>query len=69
MNEQKDRSNRQRLGRPPKPPDEVRSERVVSFLTRGELDALVKLADARGASISAVVHQILRAEIVEEKRP
>ena len=58
---------RPRLGRPPKPPDEVRSERVVSFLTPGELDALVELADIRGASISAVVHQILRSKLVEQK--
>ena len=63
----KDEKDRQRLGRPPKPRDEVRSERVVSFVTRVEFDALAELADTRGTSVSAVVHQILRSNLVEEK--
>ena len=67
MTEKSKGSTRPRLGRRPKPPDDVRSERVVSFLTPGELDSLVELADARGASISAVVHQILRSKLVEQK--
>ena len=59
-------STRSRLGRPPKPRDKVRSERVVSFVTRGELDSLTELADIRGESVSAVVHRILRSALMKE---
>ena len=67
MTDTSNRSIRPRLGRPPKPRDEVRSERVVSFVTRGEFDALCELADNRGESISAVVHLILSSDLAEEK--
>ena len=60
-------SIRPRLGRPPKPRDELRSERVVSFVTRGEFDVLRELADDRGESISAVIHLILSSALAEEK--
>jgi len=66
LRDEKDRPIRQRLGRPPKPRDEVRSERVVSFVTRGEFDALTELADIRGESVSAVVHRILRSALMKE---
>jgi hypothetical protein len=58
---------RPRLGRPPKPRDELRSERVVSFVTRGEFDTLCELANNRGESISAVIHLILSSALAEEK--
>ena len=58
---------RPRLGRPPKPRDEVRSERVVSFVTQGEFEVLCELANDRGGSISAVIHSILSSALVEEK--
>jgi hypothetical protein len=61
-----DISSRRRLGRPPKPLDEVRSERVVSFVTRDEFDALTDLADARDESVSATVHQILRSALTKQ---
>ena len=60
-------SIRPRLGRPPKPRDELRSERVVSFVTRGEFDTLCELANNRGESISAVIHLILSSALAEEK--
>lgn len=65
MRETRDRTIRRRLGRPPKPRDEVRSERVVSFVTQGEFDALLELADNRGESVSAVVHRILRSALTK----
>jgi hypothetical protein len=46
----------------------VRSERVVSFVTQGEFDALLELADDRGESVSAVVHRILRSALRKENR-
>jgi len=63
MKDVNDTSIRRKLGRPPKPRDEVRSERVVSFVTRSEFDALTELADIRGESVSAIVHRILRSAL------
>jgi len=67
MKEKNLKSTRRRLGRPPKPSDKVRSERVVSFVTRGEFDVLSELADMRGESLSAVVHRIIRSALRKEK--
>ena len=67
MTDTNDGLARPKLGRPPKPRDEVRSERVVSFVTRGEFDALCELANDRGESISAVIHLILSSALAEEK--
>ena len=67
MADTSDGLTRPKLGRPPKPRDELRSVRVVSFVTRGEFDALCELANDRGESISAVVHLILSSALAEEK--
>jgi hypothetical protein len=48
-----------RRGRPPEPPETVRSHRVVSYLTSAEFRALSLVADREGKSLSAVVHEIL----------
>ena len=66
MTEGSQTGTRRRFGRPPKPRDEVRSERVVSFVTPGELDTLLELADNNGESVSAVVHRILRSALRKE---
>ncbi len=50
---------RSRRGRPPEPPETVRSHRVVSYLTSAEFRALSLVADREGKSLSAVVHEIL----------
>ena len=55
-----------RLGRPPLPRDQARSERVVSFVTPGELIALKKRADARNATLSSMVHHILSSALRKE---
>ena len=67
MTKRNDIPIRRKLGRPPKPRDKARSERVVSFVTRGEFDALCELANDRGESISAMVHLILSSALAEEK--
>jgi hypothetical protein len=66
MKDVNDTSIRRRRGRPPKPRDQVRSERIVSFVTRDELAVLADLADAREESVSAVVHQILRSALTKQ---
>ena len=66
MAQKSNESTRRTLGRPRKPLDEVRSERVVSFVTRDEFDALAELADSRGTSVSAVVHRILCSALMKQ---
>jgi hypothetical protein len=48
-----------RFGRPPKPAETVRSERVVSFVTPSELEQLEKISARRGVSLSAVIHSMV----------
>jgi superfamily II DNA/RNA helicase len=48
-----------RFGRPPKPAETVRSERVVSFVTPVEFRQLKKISDRRGVSLSAVIHSMV----------
>jgi len=57
--DQKTGPSRPRLGRPAGRPATVRSQRVVTFVTKHELEQLERLADRSGASLSSVVHEIL----------
>jgi len=66
MHDQTKTGKRPRFGRPPKPRDEVRSERVVSFVTPAELDALNELAEEREESLSALVHGILLSALARQ---
>ena len=47
------------LGRPPKPAEEARSRRTVTFLTNSEYHKLVDIARRNNLSISAVAHKLL----------
>lgn len=58
-----DRSRK--LGRPPKPEDEVRNHRVVSFITEAERQKLKDLEDQSGKSLSAVVHDLLAQKLAD----
>jgi hypothetical protein len=46
-------------GRPPKPVEESRSRRTVTFLTESEYGQLVEIARRNKLSISAVAHKLL----------
>ena len=48
-----------RLGRPPSPPETTRSQRVVTFITRGELEQLQQLAMDQNLALSATIHQLI----------
>ena len=48
-----------RLGRPPKPAETVRSERVVTFVTPTELEALQRLAERWNSSVSGTVYRFV----------
>ena len=50
---------RQRMGRPRRNPETVRSNRVVTFVTKSELAKLERIAEQERISLSAVVHRIL----------
>ena len=50
---------RPRWGRPRNPPEEARSQRVVTFVTEDQLEALEKLAREEDRSRSAVVYRII----------
>ena len=47
------------MGRPPGPPQRVRPNRVVTYVTNAELAKLERIADREAKPLSAVVHQIL----------
>jgi hypothetical protein len=52
-----------RRGRPPKPAEEARSRRTVTFLTEGEYSRLVDIAREENMSISAMAHKLLSQAI------
>jgi hypothetical protein len=55
----KDSKSPRKRGRPPSAPETRRSERVVSFVTQGELDQLNRLSAEQGCAISAIVHTLI----------
>lgn len=52
-------STQKRRGRPPSPPGVSRNQRVVTFVTSGELDRIKQLADDNNLALSATVHQLI----------
>lgn len=52
-----------RRGRPPRAPETARSHRAVTYLTGAELDALTRVADREGKSLSALIHEILASAL------
>ncbi|MGD8375724.1 MAG: hypothetical protein PVF68_06250 [Acidobacteriota bacterium] len=51
------------MGRPPGPRERRRRNRVVTFVTDAELEALQRLSDRSGRSLSAEVHAILTGSL------
>ena len=54
-----EQSARKRLGRPPSPPDEVRGNRVVTFVTDEEFAELRARAEQARTSLSRHLHELL----------
>lgn len=50
------------------PEDEVRSHRIVTFMTEGEYGALQEIADDMDSSLSTMVHGVLLQYLNEQKR-
>ena len=55
--------HRLQRGRPPGPADQVRSHRLVTFVTEGEYETMTQLAEQEHCSISAAAHQLLRRSL------
>jgi len=68
MTEHSEGHRTRRLGRPPKPAEIVRSKRIVSFVTPSELEALEKISDHRGVSLSAVIHSMVVRSLDHDHR-
>ena len=59
------KKGRPRIGRPPLSPEEVRSNRIVTFVTNVEMAKLERKADQERVSLSSVIHQILSKYLKE----
>ena len=46
-------------GRPPRAPESIRRNRVVTLMTDAEFEKLTKVAEEKEESVSALVHQIV----------
>jgi hypothetical protein len=50
---------RSKFGRPPLAPENLRNNRVVTFVTNAELQQLNELISVQNASLSSLCHRIL----------
>ena len=57
------------MGRPPEPPERVRSCRVVTYVTTAELTALQGMAEGERKPLSAVVHEVLARALRDITEP
>jgi hypothetical protein len=53
------RQQKTRLGRPPLPPGDTRCKRVVTFVTRSEMEHLQNLSAENRSTLSSICHRIL----------
>ena len=58
-----DEMKKPNLGRPPKPVEEARTRRTVTFLTENEYSKLESIAHRNNMSISATTHKLLLQSI------
>ena len=54
-----------RLGRPPLPLGDVRSKRIVTYVTEDEMARIDGLARAQGVSLSKVCYQLICDSLME----
>lgn len=58
-----------RRGRPPAPPGVGRNNRVVTFVTDGELQRLNRLSEESNAALSSTVYQLLCESLAKRPEP
>ena len=63
----KKREAKRRLGRPKLPEGELKSERIVVHVSKGDLATLVKEASARDVSVGQVAREILERSLRRRK--
>ncbi|OEU48176.1 MAG: hypothetical protein BA866_00745 [Desulfobulbaceae bacterium S5133MH15] len=59
MEKERKTKRRQRFGRPCRNPEDVRSKRIATFVTMGELAKLERIVEKEGISLSAVVYRMI----------
>ncbi|MCP3870078.1 MAG: hypothetical protein GY703_18675 [Gammaproteobacteria bacterium] len=57
--QKKQAQNKKKYGRPRAEPKAARSKRVVTFVTKQELESLEQIAYEEDRSLSAIVHRII----------
>ena len=55
------------MGRPPAPPETVRKNRIVTFVTDEEFEKLERLAERSDQSLSAAVYELLARALRRQK--
>lgn len=60
---QGERGGKSRRGRPRRSQEEARSQRVVTFVTKAELEDLEQIAQREDRSLSAVVHRMIAGHL------
>ncbi len=58
---------RRRFGRPSRNPESVRSKRIATFVTTGELAQLECIAEQKNISLSAVVYRMISNHLQDQK--
>ena len=64
---QREAARRKRRGRPPVPPDQARSHRVVTFVTDSELFQLQSMSNEMDTTLSATIHRLLTESLREQR--
>ena len=64
----KKRERHRKVGRPPKPLDEARRNRLTITLTDGELERIRAIADAQGLPLGTVVHELVARSLSRRRR-
>ena len=59
---------KRRLGRPPVPSEDARSNRLVTFVTDRDLEYLTQVTIDEDRSMAFVIHQIISAHIKDKQQ-
>jgi len=63
----KNRERSRKVGRPPKPLDEARRNRLTITLTDAEIEAIRAIAEARGLPLGSVVHELVARALARRR--
>lgn len=63
----KQREHRRKVGRPPKPLEEARRNRLTITLTDGQLEKLRSIAEAKNLPLGSVAHELVARALARRK--